>query len=140
MRITDTMAKLVAEFTAIPDWEGRYKLIIDRSKRLPVMPEELKNDDTKVRGCSSSVWINASFANGIITYHGDSDAVLVRGLVSLLLEVYSGHAPAEILKSPPVFIQQLGLNVNLTPNRANGVTAMAKQIMIYAMAFNTLGV
>jgi cysteine desulfuration protein SufE len=135
MSIAEIIARLVAEFSAVGDWEARYKMIIERARRLPPMPAELKIDANQVRGCSSMVWIHATFADGLVTYLADSDAILVRGLVALLLEVYSGHPPDEILRSPPTFIEELGLNVKLTPNRANGVTAMMRQIMIYALAF-----
>ncbi len=135
MSILQKMARLVEEFQAVADWETRYKMIIERAKRLAPMPDALKTEANKVRGCSSTVWIHADFDGTSVTFLGDSDAVLVRGLVALLLEVYSGHPPDEILRSPPAFIEELGLNVNLSPNRANGVTAMVRQLMIYAMAF-----
>lgn len=135
MSILHDMARLVDEFQAQPDWESRYKRIIDRAKRLTPMPEALKSDDNKVRGCSSTVWLHAELKDGKVVYLADSDAVLVRGLVAILLEVYSGHTPAEILAAPPEFIEEMGLNVNLSPNRANGLTAMVRQIMVYAAAF-----
>jgi len=135
MSILQDMARLVDEFQELPDWESRYKRIIALAKELKPMPEELKNDDNKVRGCSSTVWLHAEVQDGNVVYLADSDAVLVRGLVALLVKVYSGHSAAEILKSPPDFIEELGLNVHLSPNRANGLTAMVKQIMIYAAAF-----
>ena len=135
MSILQNMARLVDEFQALPDWESRYKVIIGLAKNLAPMDEALKTDDNKVRGCSSSVWLHAELQDGKVIYTADSDAVLVRGLVALLLQVYSGHAPQDILNAPPEFIEELGLNVNLSPNRANGLTAMVKQIMIYAAAF-----
>ncbi len=135
MSILQDMARLVDEFQALPDWESRYKRIIALAKELQPMPEELKNDSNKVRGCSSTVWLHAQVKDGNVVYLADSDAVLVRGLVALLVKVYSGHPATEILKAPPDFIEELGLNVNLSPNRANGLTAMVKQIMIYAAAF-----
>ena len=135
MSILQDMARLVDEFQALPDWESRYKRIIALAKELQPMPEDLKNDSNKVRGCSSTVWLHAEVKDGNVVYLADSDAVLVRGLVALLVKVYSGHPATEILKAPPDFIEELGLNVNLSPNRANGLTAMVKQIMIYAAAF-----
>ena len=135
MSILHDMARLVEEFQAQPDWESRYKLIIARAKQLTPMPDALKSDDNKVRGCSSTVWLHAEVKDGKIVYLADSDAVLVRGLVAILVEVYSGHTPTEILGAPPEFLEEMGLNVNLSPNRANGLTAMVKQIMIYAAAF-----
>jgi cysteine desulfuration protein SufE len=135
MSILQDMARLVDEFQELPDWESRYKRIIALAKELQPMPDELKNDTNKVRGCSSTVWLHAEVKDGNVVYLADSDAVLVRGLVALLVKVYSGHPASEILKAPPDFIEELGLNVNLSPNRANGLTAMVKQIMIYAAAF-----
>ena len=135
MSILQDMARLVDEFQELPDWESRYKRIIALAKELQPMPEALKSDANKVRGCSSTVWLHAEQQDGKVVFLADSDAVLVRGLVALLLKVYSGHAPQEILAAPPDFIEELGLNVNLSPNRANGLTAMVKQIMIYAAAF-----
>jgi cysteine desulfuration protein SufE len=135
MSILQDMARLVDEFQELPDWESRYKRIIALAKELQPMPEELKTDANKVRGCSSTVWLHAELKDGKVVFLADSDAVLVRGLVALLLKVYSDHPPGEILKAPPDFIEELGLNVNLSPNRANGLTAMVKQIMIYAAAF-----
>lgn len=139
MSILTDMARLVDEFQELPDWESRYKRIIALAKELQPMPEELKIDANKVRGCSSTVWLHAELKDGNVVFLADSDAVLVRGLVALLLKVYSGHPAREILAAPPDFIEELGLNVNLSPNRANGLTAMVKQIMIYAAAFQAKG-
>jgi cysteine desulfuration protein SufE len=133
--ITERQRALVAEFQALPEWEARYARIIAMAKALEPLPEEQRIEGNRVRGCSSTVWLWADLVDGTVVYRGDSDAVLVRGLVALLLSVYSGHPPAAILAAPPTFITELGLNQNLSPNRANGLTAMVKQIMIYAMAF-----
>ncbi|MBA2481073.1 MAG: SufE family protein [Planctomycetes bacterium] len=135
MSILQTQARLVAEFQAIPDWEERYKRIIAMARDLQPMPEAHKVDENKVRGCSSTVWLHADFDGERITYEADSDAVLVRGLVALLLAVYSGHTPDEVLNAPPEFIEEMGLNAHLSPNRASGLTAMVRQIQLYAMAF-----
>src|SRR5689334_17510754 len=104
---------IVAEFNALPDWESKYRHIITLGKQLPVMAESLKTDDNKVRGCQSQVWLHARFENGKIFFEADSDAAIVKGLIAVLLQVYSGHTPAEILAQPPEFIQELGLNANL---------------------------
>jgi cysteine desulfuration protein SufE len=133
--ILQDMARLVDEFQALPDWETRYKKIIERAKRLVPMDEALKSDANKVRGCSSTVWLHATCHDGIVTFAADSDAVLVRGLVALLIEVYSGRTPQQILGAPADFLEDMGLSVNLSPNRANGLTAMVRQIMAYAAAF-----
>jgi cysteine desulfuration protein SufE len=133
--ILQQQARLVAEFEALPDWEARYKRIIDYARTLAPLPDEHRIDENKVRGCSSTVWLHASYDAGRITFLADSDAVLVRGLIALLLRVYSGHTPDEILAAPPEFIEELGLNAHLSPNRANGLSAMVKQIKTYALAF-----
>ena len=125
----------MAEFEAIPDWEARYKRIIDDAKTLAPLPEEHRIQANQVSGCSSTVWLQAAYADGVVTYLADSDAVLVRGLIALLLRVYSGHTPEEIIAAPPEFIEELGLNAHLSPNRANGLSAMVKQIKAYALAF-----
>jgi cysteine desulfuration protein SufE len=136
MSILQDMAHLVEEFQELPDWESRYKRIIALAKQLAPMDDAYKTDDNKVRGCSSTVWLHAEMKDGVVIFHADSDAVLVRGLVALLVSIYNHHTPKEILAAPADFIEELGLNVNLSPNRANGLSAMVKQIMIYAAAFN----
>jgi cysteine desulfuration protein SufE len=133
--ILQKQAQLVEEFEALPEWEARYKRIIDIARTLAPLPDEHRTDANKVRGCSSTVWLHASYAGGRVAFLADSDAVLVRGLIALLLRVYSGHTPDEILAAPPEFIEELGLNAHLSPNRANGLSAMVKQIKAYALAF-----
>ena len=131
--LNDTISAIVAEFDGLPEWEDRYKRIIALAKTLPAMPEALKTDDKKVRGCSSTVWLHADRRSDRVDYQADSDAVLVRGLVALLIRVYSGARAEEILATPPSFIERLGLNANLSPNRANGLTAMVTQIRRLAL-------
>ena len=134
--ILQKQAALVEEFAALgDDWQARYARIIARAKQLAPMADALKTDVSKVRGCSSAVWLTASFADGKVHYQADSDAILVKGLVELLLSVYSGHTPREIASADPVFIEELGLNVNLSPNRANGLTAMVVQLKQLAQGF-----
>lgn len=133
MSLNDTINAIVAEFDGLPAWEDRYKRIIALAKSLPAMPEVLKTDDKKVRGCSSTVWLHADRRGDRVDYQADSDAVLVRGLVALLIRVYSGARAEEILATPPSFIERLGLNANLSPNRANGLTAMVTQIRRLAL-------
>jgi cysteine desulfuration protein SufE len=137
--ILQQQARLVAEFEALPDWEARYKRIIDYARTLAPLADEHRVDENKVRGCSSTVWLHASYdksnEGGRVAFAADSDAVLVRGLIALLLRVYSRHTPGEILAAPPEFIEELGLNAHLSPNRANGLSAMVKQIKAYALAF-----
>lgn len=133
--ILQTQARLVAEFEALPQWEDRYRRIIAYARTLTPLADAERIPANQVRGCSSTVWLAARLEQGRVEYHADSDAVLVRGLIALLLQVYSGHTPQEILDAPPAFIEELGLNAHLSPNRANGLSAMVRQIQAYALAF-----
>jgi cysteine desulfuration protein SufE len=141
MGILDDMAALVDEFNAYPEWEARYRRIIALGRALPAMDEALKTEENRVRGCASTVWLHAAAvpdaAGGAprIAFQADSDAILVRGLVALLLQVYNHRTAREILGAPPDFLEDLGLNVNLSQNRANGLTAMASRIREYAQSF-----
>lgn len=140
MSILQTQARLVADYQSLPAWEERYQKIIALGRSLPPLPEEFRTDANKVRGCSSTVWLFATIESvggrDLITYHSDSDAAIPKGLVALLVQVYSGHTAKEILAAPPEFIEELGLNQNLSSNRANGLTAMVKQLMAYAVALS----
>ena len=132
--IFSIQAALVEEYQALPGWEERYQKIIALGRAMPPMAEALKTDELKVRGCSSTVWLHAAAAGGKVIYQADSDAAIPKGLAALLVHVYSGRIPAEILAAPPAFIEELGLDQNLSPNRANGLTAMVKQLMAAAAA------
>lgn len=128
--------KIVAEFHSLPDWESKYKRIIEIGKALPEMSKELKTEDNKVRGCQSQVWLHAHFEDGKIIFVADSDSAIVKGLIALLVQVYSDLTPQEILAQSPDFIQELGLNANLSQARANGLVSMIKQIKFYALAYS----
>ncbi len=138
MSILQTQARLVADYQSLPAWEERYQKIIALGRALPPMREEFRTEANQVRGCSSTVWLFATVdsvgGKNLITYHSDSDAAIPKGLAALLVHVYSGHTAKEILAAPPAFIEELGLNQNLSPNRANGLTAMVKQLKAYALA------
>ena len=141
MSILSKQAAVVGEFEELPSWEDRYKKIIHLGRELNPLASEHQIDANKVRGCSSTVWLIATYDSdkNMVTYQADSDAILVKGLVALLVDVYSGHSPKEILDAPPEFIEELGLNQNLTANRANGLASMVKQIKTYALAFQAQG-
>lgn len=129
----DRKQKLIQDWTPLTNWEDRYKKLIEMGKALPSMPEELKNEKTKVLGCQSQVWISSEKReDGKIYYQGDSDALLVKGLVALVLSIYSGSKPEEILKTPPDFVKTLGFETNLTPSRTNGLYSMIKRIIMDA--------
>lgn len=132
--ILEKQMALVAEFEALATWEERYARLIAMAKALPALAESAKTEANKVRGCSSQVWLVHELRDGVIHLQADSDAVLVRGLVALLLHVYSGHSAREILGAPPDFLEDMGLNAHLSPNRANGLASMAARIRSIAEA------
>lgn len=138
MDLTSRQQQIVAEFAGLSDWEARYKKLIELGKALPELPASKKLEDFKVKGCQSQVWIHARLDEGKVIYEADSDALLVRGLVALLLRVYSGAAPAEIIHTAPDFVKEIGLESKLSPSRANGLFSMIKQIKYYAMAFQSI--
>jgi cysteine desulfuration protein SufE len=138
MSLKERQDKVFAQFQSLGDWEDRYKKLIEIGKRLPELPVEKKTDDVLVKGCQSQVWMHARLENGLVVFEADSDAILVRGLVALLLEVYSRATPEEILATPPDFVKDIGLESKLSPSRANGVFSMIKQIKYYAMAFQAI--
>ena len=134
--ILQTQMAIIEEFEAFDDWEDRYKHLIRVGRSLEGIPTELQLDEHKVRGCSSSVWLLAKNQDGVVHFQADSDAVLVRGIVALLMRVYDQRTPKEILDAEPAFIEELGLNTHLSANRANGLSAMVKQIKLFALAFS----
>ncbi len=136
--ILDRQKQIIAEFAGLSDWEARYKKLIEIGKLLPELPETKRTEDYKVKGCQSQVWIHASVHDGRVIFEADSDALLVRGLVALLLRVYSGATPKDILDTPPDFVKEIGLESKLSPSRANGLFSMIKQMKYYAMAFQAL--
>ncbi|MEK2645469.1 SufE family protein [Bdellovibrio sp. BCCA] len=137
--IQERQNKIIQDFSALTQWEDRYKKIIEMGKALPEMPENLKTEQNAVKGCQSQVWLSANLnEQGQMILQGDSDALIVKGLVGLLLSVYSGASPSEILATPPEFLKALGFEGNLSPSRANGLHSMLKQIKLYATAFDYL--
>lgn len=133
--ISNRIDQIKAEFTNFPDWESRYKHLIEIGKRLSSMDESLKTESNKIKGCQSQVWLYAEFRDGLIYFTADSDASIVKGIIALLVNVYSGSTPDEILTTKPQFLEDLGLREHLSMSRANGLTSMLKQISFYAMAF-----
>lgn len=118
------------------DWELKYEKIIALGKKWPGLPEEFKTEDLKVKGCQSQVWLKAVLnPDGTISFHGDSDAILVKGLVAMVLSVYSHELPDDILSFEPDFLKEIGLDKGLSPSRSNGLFSMIKQVKYYAMAF-----
>lgn len=128
------------DFSKFTNWEDRYKSIIELGKQLKPLEENLKIDDNLVKGCQSQVWLIGEFdqKSGLVNFKADSDAVIVKGLVALLVSLYSGSQPEEILSHPPTFLKELGFDQNLSPSRANGLYAMIKKMQILALAFKYL--
>ena len=134
--ISEVQKDLVEQFKKFATWEDRYKKIVELGKDLAPYPEEFRTEDFRVRGCQSQVWLYPKLnSDGTVLFLADSDAVIVRGLVSLLLRVYSNRTPDEILSTPADFLKELGFESHLSPSRSNGLYAMLKQIIFYAMAF-----
>lgn len=133
--IDQVQAKIVEEFSHFPDWVEKYEYLIAFARELDPLPPEHRVDKNLIKGCQSRVWLHAEFREGVVHYFGDSDTVLVKGIVGLLLKVFSGHAPVQIAKANMDFFHQIGLGQHLSPNRANGLLAMARQIKFYAVVF-----
>ncbi len=137
--IKERQEKILKDFAHLQDWDSKYKKIIEMGKRLPDFPEVHRSDDNKIKGCQSQVWLYAELnPSGCVVFQGDSDALIVKGLVALLLEVYSDSSPDEILRTSPEFFRTLGLSSHLSPSRSNGLNAMLKQIHNYALAFKIM--
>lgn len=137
MTIPEAQDRIVREFSLFDDWTEKYEHVIKQGRKLDDFPEKYRLDENKVKGCQSQVWLFAELDGDKIKFYADSDAMIVKGLVALLLRVYSNQKPDEILKYPPDFIKKIGMDTHLSPTRANGLVAMVKQIQIYAMAFKT---
>jgi cysteine desulfuration protein SufE len=138
MSVLDNQKSIEAEFATFADWEVRYKKIIEMGKNLPDLPAELKTEQALVKGCQSQVWMHAHLEDGKMIIKADSDALIVKGLVAVLVKVYSGQDPAEIMVHEPDFVERLGFKSHLSPSRANGFFAMIKQIKYFALALNAI--
>lgn len=139
MSIKEIQKEIVEEFQYLPDWEEKYSEIIRLGRKLPEYPEEFRDEKYKVKGCQSQVWLHPEFKDGKIFFDADSDAMIVKGLIGLLMRVYNNRAPNEILDNPPDFLQEIGIDKHLSPTRKNGLGAMMKQIQMYAVAFKSMG-
>lgn len=139
MTIEQIQEEIKDEFSVFDDWMDKYQLLIDMGNALPPLDEEYKRDDNLIVGCQSRVWLHAEYAGGVITYKAESDAIIVKGIVSLLVRVLSGHTPDEILEADLHFIPEIGLTEHLSPTRSNGLVAMVKQMRFYALAYKSKG-
>lgn len=133
--IKEIQDEIIAEFNDFDDWLDRYQLLIDLGGEQEPLPAEYKTDNNLIEGCQSRVWLQADYVDGKVIFSAESDAMIVKGIVSLLIKVYSGHTPDEILASEPYFVEAIGLKEHLSPTRSNGLLAMIKQMRLYALAF-----
>ena len=135
--INEIQDEVIEEFLELDDWMDRYQLLIDLGEESDILDEEDKTDSNLIDGCQSRVWLVCDEAGGRLTFRAESDALIVKGIVSLLLRVVSGHTPDEILDADLYFIERIGLRDHHSPTRSNGLLAMVKQMRMYALAYKT---
>ena len=136
MTINEIQDEIIEEFSGFDDWMDKYQLLIDLGNDLEPLDEKYKTEQNLIDGCQSRVWLVAGFADNKINFQAESDALIVKGIVSLLIRVLSGHTPQEILDADLYFIEDIGLKEHLSPTRSNGLVAMVKQMRLYALAFS----
>lgn len=137
MTIEEIQEELIDEFSMFEDWMQRYEYMIDLGKSLPLIDENLKNDDKLIKGCQSKVWLNSEIKDGKIIFSADSDAIITKGIIAVLVRVFSNQKPQAILDANTDFIDEIGLKEHLSPTRANGLVSMIKQMKMYALAYQT---
>ena len=135
MTINEIQDQIIADFSQFDDWMDKYALLIDLGNTLQPLEDKYKIPQNIIEGCQSRVWLNANLVEGKVIYEGESDAVLVKGIVSMLIQVLSGHTPEEILDTDLYFIEKIGLREHLSPTRSNGLLAMVKQMKMYALVY-----
>jgi cysteine desulfuration protein SufE len=135
--IAEIEEEITDEFSLFDDWMGKYEHLIELGKSLPVIDDQYKTDENLVRGCQSKVWLHAELNDGKVIYTADSDAVITKGIIALLIRVLSGHTPKEVVDAPLGFIDETGLKEHLSPTRSNGLVSMIKQMKLYALAFQS---
>ena len=136
--INQTQDELIEEFGLFEDWADKYEYLIDLGKKLKPMPEEFKTEENVIKGCQSKVWLHAETQGNQILFFADSEAIIVKGMISMLIRVLSNHTPAEIMQADLYFIDQIGMSQHLAQTRSNGLVAMVKQMKNYAVVFNTI--
>jgi cysteine desulfuration protein SufE len=139
MTINEVQDNIIDEFSLFDDWMDKYNLLIDLGKELPVIDPRYKVRDFLIEGCQSKVWLHPDYDGNIITFTADSDAIITRGIVGLLIKVLSGRTPDEIISADLYFIEKIGLRQNLSPTRSNGLLSMVRQMKLYSMAFKAKG-
>ena len=133
--INQIQDEIIDEFAGMDDWMDRYAYIIEMGNALETLDESLKTPDNLIEGCQSRLWLDAQYSDGVVTYRADSDAIIVKGIVAMLIRVLSGQKPQDIVDADLYFIERIGLRDHLSPTRSNGLVSMLKQMRAYAMAF-----
>ncbi|WP_033959371.1 SufE family protein [Psychroserpens jangbogonensis] len=137
MTITEIKNDIIEEFAMFDDWEERYQYMIDLGKTLPLIDGQYKTEDNIIKGCQSKVWVHADMKNDKIVFTADSDAIITKGIIAILIRVFSNQHPKDIIESDTDFIDQIGLKEHLSPTRANGLVSMIKKLKMYAVAYQT---
>jgi cysteine desulfuration protein SufE len=136
MTIQEIQAEIIDEFSMFDDWMQRYEFIIELGKSLPLIQEEYKIEDNIIQGCQSKVWVHGELTEDKLVFTADSDAILTKGIIAILIRVFSNQKPSDILEANTDFIDEIGLKEHLSPTRANGLVSMIKQIKMYALAYS----
>lgn len=137
MTIEEIKADIVDEFSMFDNWEDRYQYMIDLGKTLPLIASEYKTDDHIIKGCQSKVWVHADMEDDKVAFTADSDAIITKGIIAILIRVFSNQHPTDIIEADTDFIDEIGLKEHLSPTRANGLVSMIKQLKMYAIAYQT---
>ncbi|HEY0090885.1 MAG TPA: SufE family protein [Flavobacterium sp.] len=135
MSIKEIQEEIVDEFAMFDDWDERFQYVIDLGKTLPLIDEKFKTEENTIKGCQSKVWLHAEENNGNVNFTADSDAIITKGIIAILIRAFSNQKPAAILEADTAFVEKIGLKEHLSPTRANGLVSMIKQIKMYALAF-----
>lgn len=137
MTIKEIQEELIDEFSMFEDWEERYQYMIDLGKTLPLIDKQYKTQENIIKGCQSKVWVHAEMQDGNVVFTADSDAIITKGIIAILIRVFSNQSPQEIIDADTEFIDAIGLKEHLSPTRANGLVSMIKQLKMYAIAYQT---
>lgn len=135
--IQNIQEEIIDEFSMFDDWEERYQYMIDLGKTLPIIEEKYRTDDNIIKGCQSKVWVHAELVDDKVVFTADSDAIITKGIIAILIRVFSNQHPKDIIDANTEFIDQIGLKEHLSPTRANGLVSMIKQLKMYAIAYQT---
>ncbi|MBC7606756.1 MAG: SufE family protein [Burkholderiales bacterium] len=137
MTIKEIQEEIIEEFAMFDDWDERFQYVIDLGKGLPLIEQRFKTEDNTIKGCQSKVWLHGQITQDRVIFTADSDAIITKGIIAILIRTFSNQKPSEILEADTKFIDEIGLKDQLSPTRANGLVSMIKQIKMYALAFNS---